>query len=60
MKLGVQYNLRHLVQRKGTTALTVLGIALVIIVFVATLMLAVTLVALLAVDRSGRQGIMGR
>ena len=40
MKIPLVYNLRNLLTKKVTTALTVLGIGLVIFVFTAVLMLA--------------------
>jgi ABC-type lipoprotein release transport system permease subunit len=40
MKIPIAYNLRNLVARKMTTALTVIGIGLVVFVFAAVLMLA--------------------
>ena len=52
MALTVAYNIRHLVNRPGTTLLTALGLALVIVVFVATLMLAAGLEETLRVTGS--------
>jgi len=40
MSLAVSYNARYLITRKATTLLTLSGIALVVLVYVATLMLA--------------------
>jgi ABC-type antimicrobial peptide transport system permease subunit len=52
MSLTVTYNFRHLLHRRTTTALTVLGIALVVFVFVSTMMLSEGVKATLAATGS--------
>lgn len=40
MSLSINYNLRHIIAKKTTNSLTVVGIALVVFVFISSLMLA--------------------
>lgn len=60
MSLSISYNLRHILAKKTTNSLTIAGIALVVFIFVASLMLASGLEKTLAATGSPDNAIIIR